>query len=515
MEYNILIDKIKRNLTVHGIFGNQNLNIDLTDIRIITKSQTRFKESTLYLTTTNQLPDISINDNFIVFSYGEPIDFSIYSQASFNIIYFGNNISQAELFNIIIENMKENPLIFKKLHILMNALYNGKGLQYLVDTASELFANPIYVVDLQYKYLAISSGVFPNNTFYKEQTEAHYISEEGTSYIRKNNIDQKVRESILPLYYFNEIAGHGVLTSVIHIEGIEVGHIMIQESEHKFREEDKELLYHFTRLVSIELQKNSVFTDNKGIMYSYFLADLLKNTSPNIDRIKKRLKSLDFNLTSNLYIMVIPADSYRNSTTRLEVILQNIKYILVGSLYVIYENSIVFLIPKEKYQEFSEQELERLTNFLESSQLKAGISNFFETLEETPRFYKQALDALYFGSHLGHQSSIYYYKDYYIYQLLYALEKEDKEIRYLIHPGIMKLYLYDQENNTNFIDTLREYLVSPGQPSLVAKNLFIHKNTLLYRLSKIKEITSCDLTTGEDYMYFNLSLRIMAYLHMI
>lgn len=486
MEYNLLINKICKNTSINGIFGNQDVNLDLVDVRIITNKQTRYKENILYFSTTDQLPDNSISEKFTIFCYGKPIDFSIYNNASFNITYFGNNISQADLFNITIESMKEVPLISRGMHILMNALFTGKGLQYLVDTASKLFENPIYVIDLQYKYIAISSGIFPNNTFYQEQNKSHYISEEGTQYIRKNNIDEKVRKSSLPFYSFNEIAGHGTLTSSIQIDGIEVGHIMIQESEHKFRETDAELLYHFTRLVSIELQKNTVFTDNKGVMYSYFLADLLKNPTSNVTNIKKRLKTLGFNLKDNLYIMVIPANSYKNSKARLEVILQNIKYILVGSLYVIYEDSIVFLIPKDKYQEFTEYELERLNDFLKSNQLKSGISNFFENLEEAPRFYKQALEAIYFGTNLGDSSSIYYYRDYYIYEMFHALEKEGKEIRYLIHPGIFKLYLYDQENNTNFVATLQEYLVSPGQPSLVAKKLFIHKNTLLYRMSKIK-----------------------------
>ena len=63
--------------------------------------------------------------------------------------------------------------------------------------------------------------------------------------------------------------------------------------------------------------------------------------------------------------------------------------------------------------------------------------------------------------------------------------------------------------------TLREYLTQPGQPAKIAENLHIHKNTLLYRMGKIKEITDCSFIEGEDFMNFNFSVRIMRYLGMI
>ena len=515
MEYDLLLEKMEKRIGYLEKYGNPTHSPDLVDIRIITKNQARYKGSTLYLSTTELLPSPDLDESFIVFCHGPAVDFSIYKNAPFSISYFGAGISQAELFNISIENMTEVPEISRGMHILMNAFFSERGLQYLVDTASELFGNPIYIVDLQHKYLAISSGIFPDNEFFAVENMSGYISEEGISYIRKNRIDEKVRKSKLPIYFYNEMIGHGTMISNIKMDGIEVGHIMIQESVHHFKETDSELLYHFTRLVSMELQKNSVFKDNKGVMYSYFLADLLKNPSSNANLVKKRLENLGFKLKNDLYLLVIPASSYHRSHLKLDMILQGIRNILVGSIYVIFEDSIVFLIAKEQYQDFTEYEQERLNDFLTANQLKAGISNFFRSLNEAPRFYRQALQAVHLGIHMNDPSPVCYYRDYYVYEMLQVFEKSDKEIRYLIHPGLMQLYIYDQEKETDFINTLREYLICPGQPSVIAKNLHIHKNTLLYRMGKIKEITGCDFITGEDFMKFNLSFKIMTYLHML
>ena len=132
-----------------------------------------------------------------------------------------------------------------------------------------------------------------------------------------------------------------------------------------------------------------------------------------------------------------------------------------------------------------------------------------------PCFYQQAVDAVNLGIKLKDPSPIYYYSDYYVYKMLETAEKNAINIRFLIHPGLMKLYLYDQQKNAELIVTLKEYLHHPGQTSLAAKNLHIHKNTLLYRLGKIKELTGCDLEVGEDYMNLNLSLMIMKYLGIV
>ena len=94
----------------------------------------------------------------------------------------------------------------------------------------------------------------------------------------------------------------------MHIQGVEVGHVMMLESEHPFREYDPDFFHRFGKLVSMELQKNSAYSRNKGVMYSYFLADLLKNPRQNVSDIKERLKLLGYSLKETFYIVAIPCE---------------------------------------------------------------------------------------------------------------------------------------------------------------------------------------------------------------
>ncbi|CUX18814.1 PucR family transcriptional regulator [Clostridium sp. C105KSO13] len=515
MEYHILLNRLRKNGWHPQIFGQLNSNNDLINIRILVKKQKRFEPSTLYLTSTELMPSPKAESIFTLFCYGKPIDFSIYQESAFNITYFGEDVSPDALFNTSLENLTELHQVTSGMHILLNALFSGNGLQYLVDTASHLFENPIYVVDLQNKYLAISSGIVPDNKFFSVESASGYISEAGIQSIRANNLDEKVRMNKGAYYYVNELVNKGMLVDAIHIQGIEVGHVMMMEYEHPFREFDSDFFHRFCELVSIEMQKDPAYASNKGVMYSYFLSDLLKNPEENIVQVSERLTSLGYDLKEYLYILAIPSTSYHLSNTRLDVITNHLRTILTGSIYAVYEDSIVFLISKKRYSGLSEYELTRLTDFLSANDLKAGFSNFFESLKDAPRFYKQALKAVSLGTKLNDASPLCYYSDYYMYEMLELYEKSDTEIRFLIHPGLMQLYYYDQEKNSDLVRTLKDYLEFPGQPAKVAANLHIHKNTLLYRMGKIKEITGCQFKCGGDYMNFNFSFNIMEYLKMI
>jgi len=515
MEYQILLDKLEKKDYCPIIYGSKNNNCDMLNIRILTENQTHFEESVLYLTSTGLMPDAKSNHNFILFCYGMEIDFSLYEESAFTVAYFGPDISQAELFNTTLENLTELQAITAGMHILVNALFSGNGLQYLVDTASHIFGNPIYVVDLRNKYLAISAGIIPDNDLFREESESGYISEKGIHSIRANRLDEKVRRGESAYYFVNDLVHMGMLVDAVYIQDVEVGHVMMMESEHPFREFDSDFFHRFCKLISMELQKNPAYSRNKGVIYSYFLTDLLKNPRQNVSDIKDRLKVLGYNLKETFYILAIPPVSHSFSDLKLEVILEHLKQIFGGSIYVIYEDTIVFLISRAMDQNLSEYEISQLSGYLSANRLKAGISNFFQHLEDTRRFYQQAIDSVHLGLKLKDSAPIYYYSDYYLYQMLEIYEKEDSKIRFLIHPGLMKLYLYDQEKNTDFMITLIEYLKQPGQPAKIAENLHVHKNTLLYRMGKIKEITNCDFIEGEDFMNFNFSVRIMRYLQMI
>ena len=62
------------------------------------------------------------------------------------------------------------------------------------------------------------------------------------------------------------------------------------------------------------------------------------------------------------------------------------------------------------------------------------------------------------------------------------------------------------------MDTLVNYLQNACNTQRSARMLSLHKNTLLYRLGRIREILGCDLSSGEDQFMLQLSYRVLFYL---
>ena len=68
--------------------------------------------------------------------------------------------------------------------------------------------------------------------------------------------------------------------------------------------------------------------------------------------------------------------------------------------------------------------------------------------------------------------------------------------------------LLSYENGEELIRTLYAYFERNGNLKKTANALYIHRNTLLYRLERIQEITGLNLDNPETRLALQLTLRI-------
>lgn len=62
------------------------------------------------------------------------------------------------------------------------------------------------------------------------------------------------------------------------------------------------------------------------------------------------------------------------------------------------------------------------------------------------------------------------------------------------------------KNNTEYIKTLDIYLSERNDINKTAKRLHLHRNTLIYRLGKIKEITALDVNAPDSAWKLQIGL---------
>ncbi|MEE1056844.1 MAG: PucR family transcriptional regulator ligand-binding domain-containing protein [Acutalibacteraceae bacterium] len=88
--------------------------------------------------------------------------------------------------------------------------------------------------------------------------------------------------------------------------------------------------------------------------------------------------------------------------------------------------------------------------------------------------------------------SIYHYNEIGVYKLLLSVKDTDV-LNDLVLEHLGKLEEFDVKNGTDYVNTLRCYLMNNSSVQEVAKQTFVHRNTINYKIKKIKEILNCEL----------------------
>lgn len=77
--------------------------------------------------------------------------------------------------------------------------------------------------------------------------------------------------------------------------------------------------------------------------------------------------------------------------------------------------------------------------------------------------------------------------------------------------GLQKLEMYDLRNDTQYYNTLYHYLKNERNVTLTSQQLHLHRNSLLYRINRINEITEFDLDDAELRFQLLLAFEIKKY----
>ncbi|KKI90437.1 PucR family transcriptional regulator [Bacillus sp. SA1-12] len=135
-----------------------------------------------------------------------------------------------------------------------------------------------------------------------------------------------------------------------------------------------------------------------------------------------------------------------------------------------------------------------------------GISNYAEQLIQVPVSYKEAKDALYYGNMSGKIQFIEIYQP-----------KEVPEILRMVPIDQLKKFYTDtfqafanepKKDHQDLLQTLSVYLETHCQLSETAKRLYIHRNTVIYRLEKCEEIIGRSIKEPDETLRLRLAFRI-------
>lgn len=101
-----------------------------------------------------------------------------------------------------------------------------------------------------------------------------------------------------------------------------------------------------------------------------------------------------------------------------------------------------------------------------------------------------------------------YYEDCMVDQLLDCVN-DRQALESFGRLSLGKLCDYDSSHGTNLLETLEIYFECNGNVSIAAKKLFLHRNSLIYRIDKIKEILNSDLKNASELLTLQVGIRVL------
>lgn len=183
--------------------------------------------------------------------------------------------------------------------------------------------------------------------------------------------------------------------------------------------------------------------------------------------------------------------------------------------YIINISEQDIVIVREVSEATTTEDLEQQANALlgalskeYSAKVLIGISSVVENLKNLARAYKEARIALEVGKVFDIEKPVMSYENLGIGRLVYQLPTTLCEI--FLQEVFKKGSLESLDRET--LMTVQSFFENNLNVSETSRKLFVHRNTLVYRLEKIRKLTGLDLREFDHAVTFKVALMVKKYL---
>lgn len=398
----------------------------------------------------------------------------------------------------------------KNLTIITNEylelLLVDASLQEMLNYGSRSIGNPLMLIDASQNLLCVSGH--ENVTDY---TWIDYIAGKPTWNDYSNNrlVYQMMRNVSKEegIFLTDEEPGHPRRYAIKLTSGHqELGFIFCLEQNAHFNDETLPLLKVIVKMLSIKmLRLNHDFTKKDDVICEE-LVDLIKNINGEELYASHYLESFFVKNNNQKYrvfnIPYKPDDYTEDEFRHLLFSFNNLARLLKVAVL---DNEIILLLIEKADRHI--EIIEKLKDMASINALYVGISSAFEDFSNLEMHLTQAKDCAEYAYYL-HTPHVIVYNDNIVNLMLFRNSKREDMKTYL--PDELRLLIeYDKENDSHLIETLRYYFANSCNISKTANNMYLHRNTVVYRINRIQELCNCDLTNVDTIVLFSLSLKLL------
>ncbi len=370
----------------------------------------------------------------------------------------------------------------------------------LLDIAGEVIHEPVYLLDSNQYALALSSGygrgtVNPlwDQLIERGSTDISFLTrlnEEFPQHLTNRGL-YKMSLPFLPHDSFNYnmffrdkwigLCCMILLRPDLPRSTVDLFHIFCQNIERWFLSHSQE---------------------QESMMIDSLFRDILLSGNPPEDTFLRQYRLRFRSLDTKKYILLLRLPS--DQSLLASHLCRELNLSFPGLMAILYQTYICILLNDQSDTE--EPSVPGLREFLRHNRCSGGCSSSFTDLSQIPERYREALYAVNYPREFLPGELCFFPRV----ALSYALAETGRNMPVdLIHPDVSRMTAYDAAHHTEFTHTLEVYLAKERSQAKTASALHLHRNTLTYRLQRIRALLECDLEDDDTRLHLQLSFRFL------
>ncbi len=394
---------------------------------------------------------------------------------------------------------------------LLCSLTRAATLQQLCDLAYEITGNPVFISDLAHTILSYTACVeVPDPIWQQNIVQAHLDRNTLRQDREVGSVHLLSTGSQRPVLVEDDFIPYPRIIKTLSSDGRAVGVMVLTSYLQPLGPHDKDLVDLISSFVvpCLMRERYHVSADNRAVE-NYFIK-LLEGEVFSRERVEKRLDVLGYDPRPYTYVL---ATCTRDGTggeapADLNEVLLEFSTTLHCRAFL-YDACLVLVYSSDAPVSDWAAQVPKLTGLLDRWKLIAGVSRRVAAWERLRDYYLQALDILEMGRRLGRLHTCFPYDSLSSFLLFDRLPRDKLDL--YCHQQIRELGEYDAAHDTELCATLQIYLEQAKSLARTADILFVHRNTVRYRINRCMELLGNRLEDGNEIFAYILSLRILEY----
>lgn len=423
---------------------------------------------------------------------------------------------------------KDHQMIENIQQTLLNMIVGNHNLSKIVDFLSEKIGQPLMVVDKGNVIKGKSRGSKDLIEKWNTHTSTDHVGIKLPQINRQHPFQIKIKKVNLnscpmlqiPIQSANRIQGY-----------LNIGLKDESQIDSFLTDKHVSILEHAATILAMWLLRENAIEETKMKLRGDFVWSLANGEFSNWDQKIYQAKSLGYVLELPYTCLIGTPENLQdlyqrsNADTSYDHWKESMFHYIQDEIFLTanivkqkvmttnHRNDIILFIEslvnlkKEKIHQFLELLTQRLNRLLPGVMLSWGIGRCHEGEKRFAESFNDAGEALEIGRKKKGIGCCVDFEDTRFDRALLRIMK-DQEMNDIVNNTVKCLVEYDKQKNTNLIETVMVYNANQGKTSQTARDLHLHRHTLLYRLKKIESITNLSLFNPEDRFLLELSIKL-------